>query len=112
MAWKVGSLWLKKSVWEFWSLYEKCLRGNTSTALFVFTVTLDSKVKLAAKFLEVRHCFMFLSRSINCKAKKENPLKPFRFNGFLQRTVKTDISIKIKKRREAAIPNHNPAQRL
>ena len=26
MAWKVGSLWLKKSVWEFWSLYEKCLR--------------------------------------------------------------------------------------
>lgn len=47
--------------------------GNTSTALFVFTVTLDSKVKLAAKFLEVRHCFMFLSRSINCKAKKEIP---------------------------------------
>ena len=60
---------------------EKCLGactrsvsgGNTSTALFVFTVTLDSKVKLAAKFLEVRHCFMFLSRSINCKAKKEIP---------------------------------------
>ena len=65
-------LWLKKSVWEFWSLYEKCLGGNTSTALFVFTVTLDSKVKLAAKFLEVRHCFMFLSRSINCKAKKKS----------------------------------------
>ena len=31
---------------------------------------------------------------------------------FMQITVKTDISAKSKKRRRAAIPNHNPAQRL
>ena len=57
MAWEGCSLWLKKSVWEFWSLYEKCSGGNTSTALFVLTVTLDSKVKLAAKILRGRALF-------------------------------------------------------